>query len=513
MRGDHGTEKELLAELAQLRRRVAELEEEAGRHRAAAEKYRSIFDNAVEGIFQTTPQGRFLTMNPAIAHIMGYRTPEEAIAAVSDIQHQLYVDPEDRTRFRRLLEEQGEVREFETRMYRADRSVIWLSLSAQAVRDREGKVAYYEGTIEDITRRKQREREVAAIAAIGTAIAASLDLRLTLNVLLEQVTTLLRADAAAVLLLNPYSQTLEYAAGRGFRGTAAAGTRLRMGEGAAGRAACERRIVAIPALSFDAVAAELLRPFADEGFTAYHAVPFVVKGVVKGVLEIFHRAPFAPDREWLNFLEALAGQAAIAIDNAELFDNLQRTNRELILAYDATIEGWSRALDLRDKKTEGHSLRVTEIALRLARALGMREEEIVQVRRGSLLHDIGKMGIPDRILHKPGPLTAEERAVMDRHPRYAYDMLYPIPFLRPALDIPYCHHEKWDGTGYPRNLKGEQIPLMARVFAVVDVWDALCSDRSYRAGMPEEEVRDHLRAEAGRHFDPEVVEAFLRLEL
>ena len=163
------------------------------------------------------------------------------------------------------------------------------------------------------------------------------------------------------------------------------------------------------------------------------------------------------------------------------------------MAYDETIEGWSRAMDLRDKETEGHTQRVTELTLRLANSMGFGAEELVHIRRGTLLHDIGKMGVPDDILRKPGPLTDEEWVIMRRHPQLAYDMLAPIFYLRPATDIPYCHHEKWDGTGYPRGLKGEQIPLAARIFALVDVWDALCSDRPYRKAWPADRVRSYIQ--------------------
>ena len=207
----------------------------------------------------------------------------------------------------------------------------------------------------------------------------------------------------------------------------------------------------------------------------------------------------------------MATQLAIAIDNSELFSGLQRSNTELALAYDTTLEGWSRAMDLRDKETEGHTQRVTELTVRLARALDVQEEELVHIRRGALLHDIGKIGVPDAILLKPGPLNEDEWAIMRRHPSLAYDLLSPIPFLRPALNIPYCHHEKSDGTGYPRGLKGEQIPLSARIFAVVDVWDALRSDRPYRKGWPEEKARDYVRSNSGIHFDPRVVQVFLGL--
>jgi putative nucleotidyltransferase with HDIG domain len=241
--------------------------------------------------------------------------------------------------------------------------------------------------------------------------------------------------------------------------------------------------------------------------------PLVAKGQLFGILEVFHRTILQPDADWLAFFETLAGQAAIAVADARLFADLQRSNTDLLLAYDTTLEGWSAALDLRDRETEGHSQRVTEMTVRLARVLDVSEQELEYIRRGALLHDIGKMGVPDVILHKPGKLTDEEWVIMRQHPGLAYQMLSPIAFLRPALDIPYCHHEKWDGTGYPRQLKGEAIPLAARIFAVVDVWDALRSDRPYRSGWPEARVRDYIREQAGQHFDPKIVDAFLALEV
>ena len=242
-----------------------------------------------------------------------------------------------------------------------------------------------------------------------------------------------------------------------------------------------------------------------------YATPLIAKGNLVGTLSVSFRHPFSADQDWLDFFESIAGQAAIAVDSGKSFEDLQRTNLGLKLAYETTIEGWSHALDLRDKETEGHTLRVTEMSLKLAWMAGMNDEELVHMRRGALLHDIGKMGIPDAILLKPDKLTDEEWVVMRKHPIYAYELLLPIPYLRPALDIPYRHHEKWDGSGYPRGLKGEQIPLAARLFAVVDVWDALRSDRPYRQGWPDEKVREHIQALAGTHFDPKAVELFLRI--
>jgi putative nucleotidyltransferase with HDIG domain len=305
---------------------------------------------------------------------------------------------------------------------------------------------------------------------------------------------------------------LEFSVGRGFRTKAFEQSQpLRLGEGYAGRVALEGTIIHISDLAAQEDNPRLARALKGEGFINYYGVPLIAKGQVKGVLEIFHRAPLEPDQDWLDFLLTLARQAAIAIDNLTLFDDLQRSNSSLILAYESTLEGWSNALDLRDKETEGHTRRVTEMALNLSRRFGLSEAELANVRRGALLHDIGKMGVPDYILLKPESLTNEEWVLMRKHPTFAYELLSPIAYLREALDIPYCHHEKWDGTGYPRGLKGEQIPLVARIFAVIDVWDALTSDRVYRPAWTKEKAREHIRTSSGTHFDPQVVDEFMQM--
>jgi HD-GYP domain-containing protein (c-di-GMP phosphodiesterase class II) len=335
----------------------------------------------------------------------------------------------------------------------------------------------------------------------------------TLNIILEQVVTQLHVDAAMLLLLEPHSQILEFAAGRGFTTEAIRQTRLRLNEDYPGRAARERRMLTVRCPDETQPMSKRSALLQSEHFSTYYAVPLIAKGQVKGVLELFQHNIGTPDAEWVGFLEALAMQAAIAIDNANLFDDLQQANTDLALAYDATLEGWVHALDLRDNETEGHTQRVTEATVRLARNMGFSAAELVHVRRGALLHDIGKMAIPDKILLKPGPLTDEEWEIMRRHPVYAYDWLAPIAFLRPSLDIPYCHHERWDGSGYPRGLRGEAIPLLARIFAVVDVWDALRSDRPYRRRWPEAEVRDYIQSQAGTQFDPQIVAQFLQADL
>src|SRR6185503_12000017 len=306
-------------------------------------------------------------------------------------------------------------------------------VSIAPVFDEMGICTHLVGAVHDITERKLAEGQIElqlqrlrALRAIDTAISSSFDLGLTLDILLDQVIAQLRTDAATILLFHPSTRTLEHAASRGFRSPALRETRVRLGEGYAGRAILERRIIHIPDLmetKSELAQALLLK---GEDFIDYYGVPLMVKGEVKGVLEIYHRSALSGGVEWLDFLETLAGQAAIAIQDATLFEDLQHANRELFQAYDETIEGWSHALDLRDKETEGHSLRVTEMTMELARKFDFPDEQLRYVRWGSLLHDIGKMGIPDYILLKPDQLTDEEWERMRQHPGFAFEMLSPI---------------------------------------------------------------------------------------
>jgi HD-GYP domain-containing protein (c-di-GMP phosphodiesterase class II) len=346
---------------------------------------------------------------------------------------------------------------------------------------------------------------------IDVAIAASFDLAFTLNIFLKNLLKQLNVDSASILVLNPHTLMFENIMGKGFRIARIEKFHLGSGEGYAGRVMLERRILHFADLSAENASPAYKQLINKESFVSYFGVPLIVKGQVKGVMEIFQRTPLNPNAEWLNFMETLAGQAAIAIDNSITFESLQQSNRDLIMTYDMTLEGWSRALDMRDQETEGHSERVTEMAMDLARILAIGDAEAEHIRRGALLHDMGKIGIPDSILLKPGPLTEEEWVVMRTHPVRAFELLSRIPYLRQALEIPYCHHEKWDGSGYPRGLKEEQIPLAARIFAIVDVYDALTNDRPYRKAWSREKALTYILEQSGKHFDPKVVEAFLRL--
>ena len=372
--------------------------------------------------------------------------------------------------------------------------------------------------IRDITKYKLSEEKIKiqleqldALRAIDLSITSGADLSQTLSEILDHVRKYLNIDAASVLLLNPHNQRLEFAAGVGFRTPAMQHTHLNIGEGLAGQAAQRRKIVHVPNLKNRKTGLLRSPDFSRENFITYYAIPLTAKGQVLGVLEIFHRFALSADQDWMNFLNTLAGQAAIAIDNAMMFKDLQHSNVELTLAYDKTIDGWSRALDLRDKETEDHTRRVTELTLRLAQRMNIPGEELIHLRRGSTLHDIGKVAIPDHILFKPSPLTKEEWTVMRRHPLIAAEMLKPISYLTPALPIPRHHHEKWDGSGYPDGLAREAIPLAARLFAFADVYDALTSDRPYRPAWSQVEALEYVTKNSGIHFDPKIAPVFIRM--
>jgi response regulator RpfG family c-di-GMP phosphodiesterase len=357
---------------------------------------------------------------------------------------------------------------------------------------------------------QEQVRRLTTLRDIDAAIASSFDLRLTLNILMDQTIIHLGVDAVDIALYHPELLSLTYLPGGGFNTPSPTRPQLRIGEGLAGQVIIRQQTYQVGDLQASAVAQKepLIR---REGFIAYIGIPLIVKGQIKGVFEVFHRSPLSPTPDWMEFLHTLAGQAAIAIDNAQLFENLQHSNQELIQAYDTTLEGWARALELRDRETEGHTRRVTELTLRLAKYMDIKDSEFVNIRRGVLLHDIGKRGVPDHILKKTGALTPKAWSEMRQHPLYAYNLLSPIAYLRGALDIPYCHHEHWDGSGYPRGLKGEQIPLSARIFSVVDIWDALLSDRPYRKAWPRQRVIEYLKEISGTYLDPEIAAIFLRM--
>ncbi len=486
----------------------------------ALERYRLMFDrNPVPMWVFARDTLRFLDVNKAAVDHYGYSREEFLAMTLKDIR------PADEIPF--LVSSIAEPLSTPTRQRlwkhrKKDGSLIDVEIVRTDI-ELQGRAASF-ALANDITDRLAAESAIAgakerielqfgrlkALRAIDQAILGTTDLRLLLKSVLHEIMAQLRGDAAVIFLLNPHTLTVDTSASIGYRTRAAERERVPLGDGVAGRAARERRTIAVPDLAEHEMSSGLKRVADDEGIRAVYAVPLIAKGQVIGVLDVLFRKPYKVSDDWLEFCEALAGQAAMAIESCKSFEDLQRANLELSLAYDRTIEGWSRALDMRDKETEGHTQRVTEITMRVGRLAGLSEPELVHVRRGALLHDIGKMGVPDAVLLKPGPLTNDEWTIMSMHPVFAVELLAPIEYLRPALDIPYCHHEKWDGSGYPRGLKGDQIPLSARLFAVVDVWDALRSDRPYRHGWPGYRVRDHILEGSGSHFDPNAIDLFFR---
>jgi len=486
--------------------------------RESEKRFKDLTEMLPEAVFETDFDINLTYANRQAFSLFGY-TDQDLEKGLNGLD---LLVPEDREKARLNIEKQLQKKKSGASEYKAvakDGLVFPIILHASPIM-KEGTFEGFRGIIIDITERKRAEIELQkqlgrlkSLYTINQTITASLNLNVTLNVFLKQVVDQLQIDAAAILLLNKETKILEHIASRGFRSDALKYTRLRVGESNAGRAAHERRIITISDLRDNIDGFVSSKLFSDEDFVTYLAVPLIAKGNVMGVLEIFNRSFFTPETDWLSFLETITMQGAIALDNANLFTNLQQSNASLSLAYDTTIEGWSRALDLRDKETEGHAQRVTQMTLRIASEFGVTGDDLIHMKRGALLHDIGKMGIPDSILLKPGRLDAREREIMERHPIYARDLLYPIEYLRPAIDIPYYHHEKWDGTGYPEGLKGDSIPFAARVFALVDVWDALSSVRPYRPAWSKEQVIDYIDANSKTHFDPSIVEKFLAMDL
>ncbi|MDQ3004448.1 MAG: HD domain-containing protein, partial [Chloroflexota bacterium] len=457
-----------------------------------------------------------LYVSPQVESILGF-TPEEYLVN-SELWSEL-IHPDDRQRILGEAEyfyATGEPFISEYRTFTRNGHTLWLHDEAVMLGDITGKFQFIQGVRMDITERKLAEEKIktplaqlASLRAIDAAIMSTHDLRMIFYILLSQTIAKLQVHAARILLFNSSEKILEFGAAQGFRTVGIEKASVHLGEEIAGRAALQGTLMDGHRLTkeFFASTTPLI---AEEGFTCFYAVPLISKGKIKGVLEVFEREHLHHDRGWVDFLNSLAGQAAIAIDSVSLFNDLQRSNADLSLAYESTLEGWSAALDLRDRETEGHTQRVTKLTEQIAISMGITGNELLNLRRGALLHDIGKVGVPDRLLYKRGPLTSYEWKIMRKHPQFAYDMLSPIAYLHDALDIPFSHHEKWDGSGYPRGLKGEEISLAARIFAVVDVYDALTSNRPYRAGWSRRKTLKYIRDQAGIHFDPQIVELFMR---
>jgi PAS domain S-box-containing protein/putative nucleotidyltransferase with HDIG domain len=503
--------------------------------KASEDRYRMIAETAEEGIWTIDADERTTYVNPKVASMFGYEPQEMLVGSLFDFMSPASARLARAGLTRRRTEKMTDMFDFKFR--RKDGSDFWAMVASKPIQNEAGEHVGALAMITDINDRKLAEQtlqktleklgasekhnrslyessqkrlsQTIALREIDKAISGSLDLKFTLDIVLAQVMNELQVDAADILLYDSIQGKLEFFVGKGFRGSSVTHANIPADRGFASDAILSQKRIDVADLRKEANNFFSHTNVSEEEFVDFHCVPLVAKGKVLGLLGIFKRSIFDAGPEWLNFLETLAGQAAIAIDNISLFDGMQKANQDLMLGYNATIEGWSRALDLRDKETEGHTQRVTKLTMHLASAMGLDEEQLLHIRRGALLHDIGKMGVPDNILLKPDKLTEEEWAVMKMHPIHAYDMLYPILYLRESLAIPFSHHEKWDGSGYPQGLRAEAIPFAARIFAVADVYDALISDRPYRKAWSQEKALDYIKEASGTHFDPRVVAAFL----
>ncbi len=497
--------------------------------RESERKFRALAENIPSAVYQCKNDSRysFMYLNDSIEALTGYPKSVFMDGGLSfvDLYH-----PEDRASIpipTPLNEHEINRNPFHI-TYRIKHRTgrwVWVDEWGTGVLDAHGNVQYLEGVMIDITERKRAEEnlkrhalELETLAAASSSLRTAQDLKEMAPILALHALRAVNGTYASIFLLEP--ETGDFVS-RGWYSASAplqdqlpleASLRHLPGEGITGRVAETGKIYITEDIQEDPVL--MVLEGERELFNDVRggiSLPLRAQEKIIGVMHIWSAEPRIFNETDTRLLTALAETAGNAIHRAILFEQTLEQADELSKAYDNTLAGWARALELRDELTEGHTRRVTELTLQLARALNIPENELVHIRRGALLHDIGKMGIPDSILHKPGPFTAQERKIMQQHTQYAYDMLSSIPFLQAALDIPFCHHEHWNGAGYPRGLKGEEIPLSARIFSVVDVWDALTSDRPYRQAWSRETTTAYILERAGEQFDPRIVEAFFSL--
>ncbi len=491
-------------------------------------KHRLFFETMDQGVIYQAADGAIISANPAAERTLGL-TLDQMQGKTSMDPHWQMIDedgiPVSGTDHPAMIalrtgQKVGPV----TRgiLHPDKNSHIWLKITAiplfQPGEDRPFQ-AY--ATFDDITERMQMEKdlsqrllELETLQAFSTALRSAEILDDVLTILIDETLKILDTEDGAIFLYHPKKEMSHFAITRGWFNQLD-DTWLKLEQGIArGGVASGQGLIS--------------REFAkDSRFKRIEGIPegwggacLPISAAKYVVGTIFVSVPLPREITEVEFklLNSLSEMASTAIHRISLFQetesllkNLQESKLELLLAYDATLEGWARALELRDHETEGHSIRVVDRTIQIAMRLNVPEDKLIHIRRGALLHDIGKIGIPDAILLKPGKLNPDELALMQQHPNFAYKLLNPIDYLRSALDIPYCHHEKWDGSGYPRGLKGEEIPIAARIFAVVDVYDALTSDRPYRSAWSKQEALEYISEQSGKHFDPLVAEVFLNI--
>jgi PAS domain S-box-containing protein len=462
---------------------------------------------------------RLLEVNETFEKISGY-TREEVIGKTT-FDLGIWVNPADRDYFLSNILATGEIRSEEIQFRVKGGSILTCLLSGDLI-ELGGEICVL-ATIEDISERKRAEARIlrlnrlyVTISQINQTIVHARSRYNLFREICHVATDHGQFRMAWIGLLDKNKDRVRPAVFSGYELGYLENLEVNyrdeiLGGGPTGTAIREGHCIICDDIATDPRMLPWREKALSRGYRSSAAVPLREHGEVIGALTVYADEPHGFDSENEELLEQIGLDVSFALDSIDAEAKRNQAEEDLAEAYDTTLEGWAKALELRDKETEGHSRRVTETTLTVARAMGFSEAELVHIRRGSILHDIGKMGIPDDILRKNGPLTEDERAIVFKHPITAYELLQPIAYLEPALDIPYCHHEKWDGTGYPRRLKGEEIPLAARIFAVVDVWDALRSDRPYREAWSRKKVTEYLLNDSGKHFDPKVIDVFLKM--
>ena len=491
---------------------------------SAQKLYRTLFEQSADAVFILDMQAKHVEANQRATEMLGYSHDELLQLSAKDISAEA---SESTNVLSKLMD--GEILQTYERIFRRkDGGLVNVEPHVTLLRDEEGQPFRIQSIVRDISERKRNELEIqtrtnelVTLYELSRALADANDLDRVLDLVNRKTVESIRITFARIALLEEGNLIMRSAYPiRVLDYDLLVNSQQPITAMPFCRNILEQDQPVILRTNNQQVRGEerahLLLDFAQ----TLCLIPLRVHDFesnssrILGLLMVGEsrkeeREPFTPEK--MRLARSIGDQAAIAINNVRLFNDLQRSNIDLNRAYEATIAGWSAALDLRDKETEGHAQRVTAMTYKLAKQLGFGEQELIQVRYGALLHDIGKMGIPDRILLKPGKLSEEEQEIMRMHPDYAYQMLKPIAYLGLALNIPYCHHEKWDGTGYPRGLKGDQIPRAAQIFAIVDVYDALTSDRPYRKSWSREKTLEHIHALSGSHFNPQVVDAFMKM--
>ncbi len=469
----------------------------------------SALNAAPNAIVITNASGAIEWSNPAFTMLTGYSAAE----ALGKNLHELVKTDEHEPAFFLHMRETilaGDVWRGETINQRKNGTLYTEEMTITPIRDSAGGIRQFIAIKEDVTQQKLTKKILEARIHLHES-SAHLNLEALLRATLDEAEKLTESHIGFYHILSSDEQTISLEAWstqtlKLFCKVQRVDPHYNIQQ-AGVWADCirERKVVVHNRFS------ELLH---RKGMPAGHAaiereivVPVFRKAKIVAVMGVGNKLTDYTDTD-IQILDQLSD---FSWDVIEKKISLEKSTEELKTAYDATLQGWSNALELREQETAGHSQRVVQTTLKLARQMAVSEENLLDIQRGALLHDIGKMGIPDNILLKTGPLNEEEWLTMRKHPEYAHRLLSIIPYLKQALEIPYFHHEKWDGTGYPWGLKGEEIPLAARIFSIVDVWDALSYDRPYRKAWPKETIMNYIQEQSGKYFDPRVVEEFLSL--